>query len=140
MNALTTNNPAFIGFDHLFRRMENAMQRSETYPPHNIIKEGENLYSLELALAGYSKGDVNVELDGGVLTVTGNKGEREGVEYIHRGIGGRGFTRSFTLAEHMVVSECSFIDGLLRVDLIVKVPEECKPKKIEIFSSRLGPN
>ena len=132
MNALTTTHPAFIGFENLFRQMENTMRRTDTYPPHNVIKHDEDVYSLELALAGYSRGDITVETAGGVLTITGKKGERDDVEYIHRGIGARGFSRSFNLAEHMNVTGCFFIDGLLIVRMWKRVPEDLKPKTLEI--------
>lgn len=137
MNAIS-NHPAFIGFDNLFRQMESTMRRTDAYPPHNIIKHSEQDYSLELALAGYSVHDITVEIDQGVLTITGKKGDNEDIEYIHRGISGRAFSRSFNLAEDMVVARSFFNDGLLTVKLVKVVQEDSKPRKIDVWDGPDG--
>ena len=97
------------------------------------------MYTIEIAAAGFVKADVNVEMENGTLTVTGNhpkkidgEDEANGIEYLHKGISQRNFTRTFNLAEHVKVTGATMTDGVLRINLEKIVPEALKPKTIEI--------
>jgi molecular chaperone IbpA len=133
----------FIGFDHVWSEIERLsdMADNKLYPPHNVVKRTETQFSVELALAGYAKHDLSVEVKDGILVVQGNgrptlKDEIER-EYLHRGISAKKFTRTFRLSEHVVVDGADFIDGLLVIDLRVEVPEEKRPRSIDIGSRLL---
>ena len=126
-----------IGFDRLFdeinRSFENAA-RGDNYPPYNIIKTAENCYTLEFAVAGFSDNELDVEVHDNELVVSGKKirDAEETVEYIHKGIGSRDFSRKITLIDHMEVKGASVKNGILSVFLEQIVPEEKKPKRIAI--------
>jgi molecular chaperone IbpA len=128
----------FIGFDHVWSEIERLsdMADNKLYPPHNVVKHTETQFSVELALAGYSKDDITVEVKDGILVITGNgrptlEGEVER-EYLHRGISAKKFTRTFRLSEHVVVDGADFKDGLLVIDLRVEIPEEKRPRVVPI--------
>lgn len=128
----------FIGFDHVWAEIERLsdMADNKLYPPHNVVKHNETEFSVELALAGYSRDDLTVEVKDGILVITGDgrptlKDEAER-EYLHRGISAKKFTRTFRLSEHTVVDGADFRDGLLVIDLRVVVPEEKRPRVIPI--------
>ena len=129
----------FIGFDHIWNDIARLSEMSDNklYPPHNVVKQDETHFSVELALAGYSKDDLTVEVKDGILVVTGGKteGEKER-EYLHRGISAKKFTRTFRLSEHVVVDVADFKDGLLVIDLRVEIPEEKRPRQINIGKSK----
>lgn len=128
----------FIGFDHIWNEIERLSHAGETkqYPPHNVVKHSDTEYSLELALAGYSRDALTVEVKEGILVVTGegrnNLDQKDEREYLHRGISAKKFTRSFRLSEHVVVEGADFADGLLVIDLRVVIPEEKRPRFIPI--------
>lgn len=127
----------FIGFDHVWSEIERLsdMADNKLYPPHNVVKHTETQFSVELALAGYSRDDITVEVKEGILVVTGGKPtEKEETEreYLHRGISAKKFTRTFRLSEHVVVDGADFKDGLLVIDLRVEIPEEKRPRVIPI--------
>ena len=125
----------FIGFDHVWSEIErlSEMADNKLYPPHNVVKKDETHFSIELALAGYNKEQLTVEVKDGILVVAGGKGDGEVErEYLHRGISAKKFTRTFRLSEHVVVDGADFIDGLLVIDLRVEVPEEKRPRSIPI--------
>ena len=125
----------FIGFDHVWSEIErlSEMADNKLYPPHNVVKKDETNFSIELALAGYSKDQLTVEVKDGILVVAGGKSDGESErEYLHRGISAKKFTRTFRLSEHVVVDGADFIDGLLVIDLRVEVPEEKRPRTIPI--------
>lgn len=125
----------FIGFDHVWSEIErlSEMTDNKIYPPHNVVKHNDTEFSVELALAGYSVDDIVVEVKEGILVVAGGKPENpEDREYLHRGISAKKFTRTFRLSEHVVVSGANFVDGLLVIDLKVELPEEKRPRVIEI--------
>jgi len=133
----------FIGFDHVWSEIERLsdMADNKLYPPHNVVKKTETQFSVELALAGYSKDALTVEVRDGILVVTGrglptSNGDVER-EYLHRGISAKKFTRTFRLSEHVVVDGADFIDGLLVIDLRVEVPEEKRPRSIPIGNQLL---
>lgn len=124
----------FIGFDHVWSEIErlSEMADNKLYPPHNVVKYTENQFSIELALAGYKSDELTVEVKEGILLVAGEKHADSEREYLHRGISAKKFSRTFRLSEHVVVSGANFVDGLLVIDLKVEVPEEKRPRKIEI--------
>ena len=126
--------PFFIGWDRHFKDLEKVMHNSTNYPPYNLVEVGEDTYMIELALAGFKKEEVSVEQENNVLTIKGSSGE-DSNKYIHKGIGARDFTRTFSLSEYMIVAGVTMENGVLRVLVIRDVPEEAKPKKFEIMDS-----
>ena len=128
-----------IGFDEMFDRFHRITEHANqgNYPPYNIIDENENESILELAVAGFTDDDLEVEVDGNKLTVSGNKNIKlDDAKYRHKGIAYRNFTRTWALAEHIQVNGASAADGILRIYLERIVPDELKPKKIDIVSDR----
>lgn len=124
-----------IGFDRVPRLMQSAMRMSDAdlgYPPYNIERLGDDAYRIVIALAGFSKNDVEVVTENSQLTVRGKMADREDAEFLHRGIAGRSFERRFELAEHIEVSGAHFANGLLTIELKRELPEKLKPRKIEI--------
>ena len=125
-----------IGFDSLFNDLERVMQVSGTsnYPPHNVIKTGEETVTIEVAVAGFEEGEIDIRVDKRVLTVTGARKREEQTEheYLHRGISSRDFRHSFTLAEHVEIKSAVIRNGILSVHLEREVPEEARPKSIAI--------
>jgi molecular chaperone IbpA len=123
---------AFIGFDHLLADMEYATTHAnDHYPPHNIIKETETEYTIELAVAGFSREDIKVEQKERSLKITGEY-KSKGRDVIHRGISTRNFKRQFRLSEYVQVTGATFQDGLLAVTLKLEIPEEKQPRTINI--------
>lgn len=125
-----------IGFDSMFDELMRvtAQQTNSNYPPHNVIKTGENTVTIEVAVAGFAEGEIDISLEKRVLTIAGNRKREEDAEheYLHRGISSRDFRHTFTLAEHVEVKSASVINGILSVYLEREVPEEAKPKAIAI--------
>jgi len=133
-NLLT---PYAVGFDRVFDRLNDyALHQSTStgFPPYNIRKDGDYNFVIELALAGLTKDDLEVEVADGVLTVRtkAKKEEAEGVELLHRGISFRQFNRKWTLADDIVVKEAKMENGMLRIELERVVPEAKKPRLLEI--------
>ena len=123
-----------VGFDSMFDRLFGDIQRTETasgFPPYNIRKDEEEKYTIEMAVAGFSQEDLEVELKEGVLTIR-SKSEKEEKKYLHRGIARRAFSRSFTLSDDVVVKGADLVNGMLTIDLERIVPEEKKSRLIEI--------
>jgi len=134
MTGLQTLFPrsSFVGFDHLFNELEwTAKHANDHYPPHNIIRTGDTDYLIELAVAGFSRDELNIEVKDRTLVVTGEH-QSKGREYIHRGISTKKFKRTFRLSEHVHVNGADFKDGVLSVELKYVVPEALRPRKIEI--------
>lgn len=128
-----------VGFDNVFDellRHTNA-QTSTNYPPYNIVKYSDDKFAIELAVAGFQDGDIDITVEKNQLTVKGEKiaPADEGIEYLHRGISSRNFLRTWTLAEHVEVRGAEVKNGILLVQLERKVPEEQRPKKIAITYS-----
>lgn len=122
-----------IGFDGMFDElMRMNSQQSLNYPPYNIAKNTENSFTIEIAVAGFEEGEITVGLDNRVLTISGNKGEESSAEYLYKGISTRDFVREFTLAEHVEVIDASHRNGILSIYLEQEVPEEKKPRTIDI--------
>ena len=131
----TFTNPYFIGWDRVFDRLSN-ISNSGTFPPYNLIQlEDEDNYLLELALAGYSEKDIEIQVEDGNLIIKGNKEEDEKErKYLHKGIAGRKFTNTFSLAEHMEVIGAELVDGILYIAIKRNIPEAKKPRVISINS------
>lgn len=133
--AFTFPHSNFIGFDHIWNEIErltNTQQQSD-YPKHNVVKHTETEFSIELALAGFKREDLEIEVKSGVLVIRGNCDNSDTARsYLHKGISTKKFVRTFRLSEHVVVDGADFVDGLLVIDLRVELPEAQRPRKIEI--------
>ena len=127
-------NRALIGFDRMFDGFEHRATNTTGYPPHNIVRLAENLYCIEMAVAGFKKSDVQVEVEDTTLTVRGTSETLESAtrEYLHRGLSSRDFVRSFPLAEHMVVKDAKIENGVLTINIERIVPEALKARVIDI--------
>src|SRR5210317_744299 len=123
---------SFVGFDHLFNELDYVTKHAQdNYPPHNVLKTGDTDYLIELAVAGFSRDELTVEVKDRTLTVIGEHVSK-GREYIHRGISTKKFKRTFRLSEHVHVNGADLVDGVLSVELKYVVPEELRPRRIEI--------
>lgn len=127
-----------VGFDRLFSMLDNAasINQSQTYPPYNIERVGEDQYRITMAVAGFTQDELTVEVKENTLTVTGqkNEAESEGDNFLYRGIAARAFERRFQLADHVQVTGASLDHGLLHVSLKREVPEAMRPRTISIES------
>ena len=126
-----------IGFDHLARMLDEATAfETPSYPPYNIERLGEDEYLISVALAGFKPDDVNIEVKGGDLTISGKKVEKSETktDFLHQGIAGRNFQRTFQLADHVEVNSAELNDGLLQIRLKRVIPEALKPRTIAIQS------
>ena len=125
-----------LGFDKFFDDVEKLLTmdiQKSTFPPHNILKLDDTRYIVELAIAGFSKDEIDISVNAGVLTVKGEKEDKENeVHYLHKGIGTRSFTKTITVADTIEVKGAEFKDGILRIGLENVIPEHKKPRKIEI--------
>ena len=123
-----------IGFDHLTDLLGQAAKVDQTdkYPPYDIEKTGEDVYRLTLALAGWKPDEITVISEPNVLVVAGQKAEPENPQYLYRGIPALAFERRFNLADHIEVSGARLQNALLTIELVRKVPEEKKPRRIAI--------
>ena len=136
LNQLT---PYAVGFDRVFDQLNTYARNNATstgFPPYNIRKGGDFTYAIEMALAGFSKNDIEIEVAEGLLTVRSVKEDSEtNEEYdskIYRGISYRKFNRKFTLADDIVVNDASLENGMLKIDLERIVPDAKKPRIIEV--------
>ncbi|MCZ4091487.1 MULTISPECIES: Hsp20 family protein [Sinorhizobium] len=127
-----------VGFDRLFTMLDSLGQpdQSQTYPPYNIERTGENAYRITMAVAGFDESELSVEAREHTLTIKGEKSEDKGEEsqFLHRGIAKRAFERRFQLADHVEIKSASLKNGLLHIDLVREIPEAAKPRRIEISS------
>ena len=128
-----------VGFDKLLTMLDSLAQPDQTqsYPPYNIERTGENTYRITMAVAGFEESEISIEAREHVLTVKGEKAEdneAEGTEFLYRGIAKRAFERRFQLADHVEVTGASLRNGLLHVDLVRELPEAMKPRRIAITS------
>jgi len=130
--ALAQLSKALVGFDRYFTAPHH---QNGNYPPHNIVKYSDDSYAIEVAVAGFTKEEVTVEVDQDQLTIRGIKNRPNvdvGVEYLHRGLAARDFEQTFTLAEYMEVRGAKVQDGMLQIDIQRLVPEALKPRTIEV--------
>ena len=128
--------PWMVGFDRqldTIGRVHETIGRGSGYPPYNIVKNDEDSYTVEMAVAGFNKDEISIRLQDSVLTVEGDKAQASDREYLHRGIAARSFTQTFVLAEYVEISKASLVDGVLTISLIRELPEAKKPKTIEII-------
>jgi molecular chaperone IbpA len=131
-----------VGFDQLFDMLESSSAgqgQQENYPPFDLIKLGDNDYRIELAVAGFKSDEIDITAQQNVLIVSGKKreeSEQHGLDYIYRGIANRSFERRFALADHIQVRGADLKDGLLAIELVREIPEEMKPRKIDIGGQR----
>jgi len=124
-----------LGFENFIRDVEailNDTKPVSNFPPHNIIKADENKYVVELAVAGFAKDEIDIQVQEGNLTIRGEKKDKDDSTYLHRGIGTRSFTKVITIADTIEVRGAEIKDGILRVGLENIIPEHKKPRKIEI--------
>jgi len=144
MNTTFSLAPLFrssVGFDRFNDLFESALRNESgsTYPPYNVEKRGDDDYRIVIAAAGFQDDDLELQVERGVLTVSGGRRENgdDQVTYLHQGIAQRAFKLSFRLADHIEVKGASLKNGLLHVDLVRHVPEEAKPKRIPIGGQTL---
>ena len=123
---------ALVGFDTIFN--QQLQQANSNYPPHNIVKYSDSIYAIEIAVAGFGKNEITVEVDQDQLIVRGVQSTKEDStkEYLHRGLASRDFEQSYTLAEYMEVKGAEVKDGMLIIEIERIVPESLKPRNIKI--------
>ena len=124
-----------VGFDDIFDQlssMSKYVNDIPNYPPYNIKKVGKDKYQLDMALAGFSKDYVKVEVNDNTLTVSASSSDKEHDSYVHKGIAKRAFKRHWTLVEHLEVQDAKLKDGVLTVDMKLNLPDEKKPRTIKI--------
>lgn len=126
-----------VGFDRLFSELEkqfaNSTSNGTGYPPYNVVQLNQDEYMISLAVAGFAMEDLDITLDKNILTIEGTSPSvDDNVTYIHKGIAGRDFRRTFTLADHIEVKTATLEYGMLNVHLVRNVPEALQPKKIAI--------
>jgi molecular chaperone IbpA len=128
---------ALVGFDTMFDQLERrfAGDKPQTnYPPHNVIKTGDHSYEIQIAVSGFEKSEIKVEVDQDQLVITGERAKEddEGIEYLYRGLATRNFVKSLTLAEYMEVRDATIKNGILTVLIERVIPEALKPRLINI--------
>ena len=123
-----------VGFDRLFDLIDESLQWTgeDNYPPYNIERFGEDHYQISLALAGFTPDEITVTAEQNVLSVEGRKTDAVERQYLYQGISARPFRRAFNLADYVEVKSASFDCGLLKIELVRKVPEAMKPRRIAI--------
>jgi molecular chaperone IbpA len=133
---LTPYRRSTVGFDRLFDAMEKSFRADghDSYPPFDIVRTGDESYRITLAVAGFTRDEIDITAQQNQLVISGEKREKEedGVDFVHRGIATRAFERRFQLADFVEVKKASYEDGLLSILLERVVPEAMKPRKIEI--------
>ena len=132
MNQLFDITKFAIGFDDMMDRFHYQQNQTITYPPYDIIKVDNFNYKIEMALAGFSKEDIEVEVADGIITISSNKENDQDKSKLYRGISYRKFTRQFTIAEDIEVQDAKLENGLLTIELEKIVPDEKKPRMIKV--------
>lgn len=130
---------ATVGFDQIADLMDRVLAsdtNTSSYPPYNIEKTDDDAYRISLAVAGFSDADLSVEVRQNALIISAKKAEEAEKTYLHRGIATRAFERRFHLADHVVVTGASHVDGMLHIDLVKEVPEALKPRRIAITGQK----
>ena len=123
-----------VGFDRVFDLLESAArgQPADNWPPYDIARTGDDAYRISMAVAGFAQDELSISTKPNLLVVTGEKASEANGEYLHRGIANRSFTRQFELADHVKVTSADLVNGLLTIELRREIPEEMKPRRIEI--------
>ncbi len=125
--------PFFIGFNRELDRFNNIQKvNTQAYPPYDLLKLDEDTYKLSLAIAGFSKENINVSVDNGTLVIKGEIVDVVDAEVVHKGIASRKFTRTFALGEYMEVTGAEIKNGMLNIDINRVIPDDKKPKAIKI--------
>lgn len=133
-------NTQFVGYDKMLEKLWDAKESLAahgipTFPPFNLKKIDDNKYLIEMALAGFTKQDIELTLADGTLSITGNvknAEDHEAPDYLYRGIADRSFKRTFTLADTIEVKDAELVNGMLKVALEAIIPESRKPKQIQV--------
>ena len=130
-----------IGYDRMLNALETAsrIETVDNWPPYDIAKTAEDDYRIAMAVAGFSQEELDITQEQNMLMVSGQKAGEDKSEYLHRGIAGRAFQRRFELADHVKVVGASLVNGLLTIDLKREIPEEMKPRRIEIAADKTMP-
>jgi molecular chaperone IbpA len=134
-SSFNTLTKSAVGFDDAFKRLADfaeTLPKAVAYPPYNIRKTGENTYTIEIAVAGFGKQDIELVLEDNVLTIKGSITSDDANSYLYKGIADRAFTRKFTLADTVEVKNADLINGMLKIWLERFIPESKKPRKIDI--------
>ena len=132
---------AFVGFDHIAKDLERLAHahQKDHYPPHNVVKHNDDEFLIELAVVGFKEKDIDITMHDGILTVKGDRESRRNQNlYVHKGISGRKFERSFRLSEFVEVTGATLEDGLLTIALERIIPDEKRPRKIAITNNLRG--
>jgi molecular chaperone IbpA len=125
-----------IGFDRLFDLINSEVpDNQDGYPPYDIVRTGEDTYRISLAVAGFAPDDITITAQQNLLTVAGRKADNPDHEYLYKGVSARAFERRFSLADHVEVERATHENGLLQIDLVRKLPETMKPRRIEIATA-----
>lgn len=141
MTKFNIYDPFAVGFDSVLKRLNDtavSMTKTATFPPYNIKKVDENKYVIELAVAGFSKSNIEITIEDDTLKISGKtdtNSNNESSNYLYKGIAERAFTRSFTLADTIEVKNADLINGMLRVWLENYIPEHKKPRKVNITNT-----
>ncbi|MBC3387697.1 Hsp20 family protein [Pseudomonas sp. SWRI12] len=132
-----------VGFDRFNDLFETALRNEpgSSYPPYNVEKHGDDEYRIVVAAAGFQEEDLDLQVEKGVLTISGGKREasNDSVTFLHQGIAQRAFKLSFRLADHIEIKSAGLRNGLLSIDLLRVVPEEAKAKRIPINGTQQQP-
>jgi molecular chaperone IbpA len=132
-NSLAQLNRALIGFDRIFSDLETRHLSSNNYPPYNIIKHDSEHFEIEVAVAGFDREDLTIEVNQDQLIIKGQRSkDDDAAKYLYRGLAARDFERAFTLADYIEVGEADLTNGILRVKLTRVIPETLKPRLISI--------
>jgi molecular chaperone IbpA len=125
-----------IGFDHLFDLLNNPQLTEDQggYPPYDIVRTGTDTYRIAIAAAGFKPDEITLTSQQNLLTVEGRKANDDDQQFLHRGISARAFSLRFNMEDHVEVEQANYDNGLLQIDLIRKIPEAMKPRKIAIGS------
>jgi molecular chaperone IbpA len=137
-NTMNVPRSLFIGFEPILNELErihSAGRSQDNYPPHNVVKIDSEHFIIELAVAGFTTEDISIEVKDSILLVKGNNSVQDDREYAHKGISSRKFEKSFRLSEFVVIDGADLVNGILVVNARVEVPEERRPRKIEIGSA-----
>ena len=122
-----------IGFENLFDRLNDwPRDANEGYPPYDIVRKSEDEFQINIAVAGFAREEITITAEASQLTVAGRKPERDSTDYLYQGIAARSFERRFNLADYIEVESADFENGLLHINLVRRVPDKLKPRKISI--------
>jgi molecular chaperone IbpA len=129
-----------IGFDRVFDLLDNATRvgPADHWPPYDIVRNGDQAWTITMAVAGFRRDELELSHEPNLLVVSGSRAGEDHAHYLHRGIAARSFQRRFELADHVEVRGARLENGLLTIDLVREIPEEMKPRRIEIRQDVAG--